>query len=107
MRGDAVQAQFESPSYGMYRAIGCQDDPSPFTGVADLRALAGVVRAADAVSRIRRGQPHHGEPRGTGTRVGAVDRHVDVGALGGRLLRRGTAAISFTPAARRGGRPRC
>ncbi|WIX80900.1 alpha/beta hydrolase [Amycolatopsis carbonis] len=45
---DAAQltsaAQFFSPSYGMYRAIGCQDFPSPFTGVADLRATAAVVK---------------------------------------------------------------
>ncbi|SEP52143.1 alpha/beta hydrolase [Amycolatopsis saalfeldensis] len=38
-------ASFFSPIYGAYRAIGCQDFPSPFTGLADLRVTAGLVRA--------------------------------------------------------------
>ncbi|WP_134664305.1 MULTISPECIES: alpha/beta hydrolase [unclassified Amycolatopsis] len=41
----AQHASFASETYGAYRSIGCQDFPSPFTGLADLRATAGVIRA--------------------------------------------------------------
>ncbi|MEU7788586.1 alpha/beta hydrolase [Amycolatopsis sp. NPDC049159] len=37
--------QFRSPIYGAYRAIGCHDFPSPFTGPADMGAMAGLLRA--------------------------------------------------------------
>lgn len=36
--------QFQSPIYGAYRAIGCHDFPSPFTGPADMGAMAGLLR---------------------------------------------------------------
>jgi len=39
-----LQTQFTSPSYAMYRAVGCHDFPSPFTGPVDLRLMAGLVR---------------------------------------------------------------
>ncbi|WP_103338018.1 alpha/beta hydrolase [Amycolatopsis sp. CA-126428] len=45
-RGLTERNQFLSPIYGAYRAIGCHDFPSPFTGPADLDRMARLVRAA-------------------------------------------------------------
>jgi len=45
-RGLTERNQFLSPIYGAYRAIGCHDFPSPFTGPADMAWLARLVRAA-------------------------------------------------------------
>jgi pimeloyl-ACP methyl ester carboxylesterase len=44
-KGLTERNQFLSPIYGAYRAIGCHDFPSPFTGPADLGATAALVRA--------------------------------------------------------------
>ena len=44
-RGLTERNQFLSPIYGAYRAIGCHDFPSPFTGPADLGLMAGLLRA--------------------------------------------------------------
>jgi len=41
----AQHSQFAGETYAAYRAIGCQDFPSPFTGLADLRATVGAIRA--------------------------------------------------------------
>ncbi|KDN19485.1 alpha/beta hydrolase [Amycolatopsis rifamycinica] len=45
-RGLTERNQFLSPIYGAYRAIGCHDFPSPFTGPADLGTMARLLRAA-------------------------------------------------------------
>ncbi|MEV6449201.1 alpha/beta hydrolase [Amycolatopsis sp. NPDC051716] len=44
-KGLTERNQFLSPIYGAYRAIGCHDFPSPFTGPADLDRMARLVRA--------------------------------------------------------------
>ncbi|MFB9684592.1 alpha/beta hydrolase [Amycolatopsis plumensis] len=44
-RGLTERSQFLSPLYAAYRAIGCHDFPSPFTGPADMGLMAGLVRA--------------------------------------------------------------
>ncbi|PKV93171.1 alpha/beta hydrolase family protein [Amycolatopsis echigonensis] len=41
----ATNSQFASETYGAYRSIGCEDFPSPFTRLADLRATATTIRA--------------------------------------------------------------
>ncbi|MFJ2610573.1 alpha/beta hydrolase, partial [Streptomyces sp. NPDC087425] len=43
-KGLTERNQFRSPIYGAYRAIGCHDFPSPFTGPADMAATAGLLR---------------------------------------------------------------
>ncbi|PFG48480.1 alpha/beta hydrolase family protein [Amycolatopsis sulphurea] len=40
----AQNSQYATPTYGAYRSIGCQDFPAPFTGVADMRTTAALVR---------------------------------------------------------------
>jgi pimeloyl-ACP methyl ester carboxylesterase len=44
-KGLTERNQFRSPIYGAYRAIGCHDFPSPFTGPVDMGVLASLVRA--------------------------------------------------------------
>ncbi|MEQ0559376.1 alpha/beta hydrolase [Amycolatopsis sp. NEAU-NG30] len=45
-KGLTERNQFRSPIYGAYRAIGCHDFPSPFTGPADMAVMAGLLRVA-------------------------------------------------------------
>lgn len=44
-KGLTERNQFRSEIYGAYRAIGCHDFPSPFTGPLDMGVMAGLVRA--------------------------------------------------------------
>lgn len=43
-KGLTERNSFRSPIYGAYRVIGCHDFPSPFTGPADMGAMAGLLR---------------------------------------------------------------
>ncbi|MGW3996938.1 alpha/beta hydrolase [Amycolatopsis sp. NPDC004772] len=45
-RGLTERNQFGSESYAAYRAIGCHDFPSPFTGPSEMAWTARLVRAA-------------------------------------------------------------
>ncbi|MEC3975616.1 alpha/beta hydrolase [Amycolatopsis sp. H20-H5] len=39
-------AQFFSPSYAAYRAVGCHDSPAPFTGPVDMRVMGELLKTA-------------------------------------------------------------